>query len=130
MLPPWSISSSRICWNRSWLLMRLIGTLTAVRADGVTRSGARVVDSMNTLLQVNTNNSYLDYSGFVRRLQAFLWRVANREKRRVAAWNHDAVSIMPPPRQMSPLYNTADCPGVTAHCGVSKDSAKSAPTVS
>ncbi len=25
--------------------------------------------------------------------------------------------ITPPPRQTSPSYSTADCPGVTAHCG-------------
>lgn len=35
-----------------------------------------------------------------------------------------AVSMMPPPRQTSPSYNTADCPGVTAHWAAGNASAK------
>lgn len=35
-----------------------------------------------------------------------------------AAWLK--ASMMPPPRQTSPSYSTADCPGVTAHCGCGK----------
>jgi hypothetical protein len=35
--------------------------------------------------------------------------------------------ITPPPRQTSPSYSTADCPGVTAHCGALKSSAKLLP---
>ena len=30
--------------------------------------------------------------------------------------------MTPPPKQTSPSYSTADCPGVTAHCGSLKTS--------
>jgi hypothetical protein len=33
-------------------------------------------------------------------------------------------AITPPPRHTSPSYSTADCPGVTAHCGSLKSSSK------
>jgi hypothetical protein len=35
-----------------------------------------------------------------------------------------AASMTLPPRQRSPSHSTADWPGVTAHCGASKSSAK------
>ena len=36
--------------------------------------------------------------------------------------------MIPPPRQISPSYSTADWPGVAAHCGVSKARVKHSPS--
>jgi hypothetical protein len=49
----------------------------------------------------------------------FLWATVSENVYALAMLDE---AIMPPPKQTSPSYNTADCPGVTAHWGCVKAS--------
>jgi len=54
----------------------------------------------------------LDHTGCARGVH---WCVASTRLQAIQL--HSVASITPPPRQISPWYRTADCPGVTAHWG-------------